>query len=124
MKKLSELNEAILMLEIKQAKEGVLLREQIKETYESLKPVNIIKNTLEELVSVPNFTDDLLNTSISLAAGYYSKKIAVGSTNNLFLQLLGSVLQMTVTNLVSTRTIGIRSKLIDVFKVLFEKKIN
>jgi len=122
MKNMSELNSTILLLEKKQAVEGALLREQIKMTYESLKPVNIIMNTLEELVATPNFKDDLVNTSISLAAGYFSKKLAIGSSNNLLKQLLGGILQISVTNLVSRKSDNIRSKFMEILNVIFEKK--
>jgi hypothetical protein len=41
-----ELKKAILLLEIKQANEGALLKEQLLVTYESLKPINLIKKSL------------------------------------------------------------------------------
>lgn len=106
---IEELRKSILLLEIKQANEAALLKEELKTTYESLKPVNLIKNALCEITSAPDFHGNILNASMSIAAGYLSKKIAIGSTHNPIKQLLGSILQMGVTKLVSKNTDGIRS---------------
>lgn len=117
-----ELNAAILLLENKQTEEGFLLKEQFKITYEGLKPANLIRSTFKELVTAPDFKEDLLNTSISLAAGYFSKKLAIGSTNNPFKQILGSFLQMGVTSIVSKNSDDIRTKFMDIVSIIFQKK--
>jgi len=119
---ITELNAAILLLENKQAQEAILLKEQFSLTYESIKPINFIRSTFKELVTAPDFKEDLLNTSISLAAGYFSKKLAVGSTNNPLKQILGSFLQMGVTSVVSKNADDIRTKFMDILSVVFEKK--
>ena len=105
----AELKEAIRLLEIEQKAEGALLKEQFKITYESLKPVNLISNTIKDLVKSPNLKGDLLNTALSLGAGYLSKKAAVGNTSNPLKQLLGTLLQMGVTSLVSKNSGAIKS---------------
>jgi len=119
---ITELNAAILLLENKQAQEAILLKEQFNLTYESIKPINFIRSTFKELVTAPDFKEDLLNTSISLAAGYFSKKLAVGSTNNPLKQILGSFLQMGVTSVVSKNADDIRIKFMDILSIVFEKK--
>ncbi len=119
---ITELNAAILLLENKQAQEAIFLKEQFNLTYESIKPINFIRSTFKELVTAPDFKEDLLNTSISLAAGYFSKKLAVGSTNNPLKQILGSFLQMGVTSVVSKNADDIRTKFMDILSVVFEKK--
>lgn len=118
----TELQEYILLLEIKQANEKILLKEQFKTTYESLKPVNLIKNTFNELITGPNLKEGLLDTLLSLAAGYLSKKAVVGSTHNPLKQLLGTFLQMGITNIVSKNTDGIKSAAIDLINNIFSKK--
>ena len=117
-----ELRTAIRQLEIKQANEQVLLKEQFKTTYESLKPINLIKNTLKELTTVPDLKGQLLNTTASLAAGYFSKKAVVGETNSPIKQILGTLLQMGVTSIVSKNADGIKSKVMQIIKEGFNKK--
>lgn len=106
---IDELRESILLLEIKQVEEEALLREQFKLTYESLKPVNLIKSTLENLTDLPDLKASVIDTSVSLVAGFLSKKIMVGSSHNPFKEMFGSILQMGVTNLVSKNISNIKS---------------
>jgi|SRR6185437_1912036 len=117
-----ELKEFIYLLEIKKANEKQLLKEQFKITYESLQPVNLIKHTLSELATAPNLKGNILNAVVSLAAGYFSKKIAVGATNNPLKQLLGLILQMSVTSAVSKNSEGIKLTLINLFSKFLNKK--
>ena len=118
----AELREAILLLEIEQKNQSDLLKEQFKITYESLKPVNLIGNTIKELTKLPDLKGDLLSTALSLAAGYLTKKAAVGNTPNPIKQVLGTLLQMGVTGLVSKNSDSIRSFSTDLFSRLFGPK--
>ena len=118
----AELKEAIRLLEIQQKVEGALLKEQFKTTYESLKPVNLISNTIKELIKSPSLKGDLLTTALSLGAGYLSKKAAVGNTANPLKQLLGTLLQMGVTGLVSKNSDTIKSIGTELFSRLLSPK--
>lgn len=123
-KNITELNAAILVLQNKQAEQALLIKEQYKITYESLRPVNLIKNTSKELVIASDFKDDLLNTSLGLVSGYLSKKVAIGTTNNPFKQILGSFLQMGVSNVVSKNADDIRATFMGIVSAIFSKKEN
>lgn len=118
----TELRESILLLEVKQEIEGVLLKEQFSVTYESLKPINLIKKTLNELTSSPDFKGDLLKATLSLSAGYLSKRLVVGATVNPVKQLLGSLIQMGVTSIVSKNTDGIKSVAMNLLSHFLNKK--
>ncbi len=118
----TQLNQAIVLLEAQQTLDGFLLKEQFKMTYESLRPINLVKSTLKELASAPDFKNDLLNTTLSLAVGYLSKKLAIGTTHNPIKQLLGTFLQMGVTSIVSKNSDGIKSTVENWIKLLFAKK--
>ncbi len=119
---IEELRASILLLEIKQANEQALLKEELKITAEKLLPINLIKNTLKELTSESDLKGELLSTSLSLAAGYLSKKVAIGSTNNPFKQILGTLLQLAVTSIVSKNADGIKSTASTIINNLFSKK--
>lgn len=118
---MTELKESIFLLEIKKANEARLLKEQFMITYENIKPVNLIKNSFNELITSPHLKENLLNTTLSIAAGYLSKKIAVGSTHNPLKQLLGTFLQLGVTNIVSRNTDGIKSSVMSLINNFFSK---
>ncbi|MDP3003814.1 MAG: hypothetical protein WC854_08605 [Bacteroidales bacterium] len=95
------LKNAIQLLEVEQAIKGQLLKEQFYIAIESLKPVNLLKSTLNDISTSPYLIDNILGTTMGLATGYLSKKIIVGSSGNMFRKLLGSFLQFGVTTIVA-----------------------
>ncbi|MHB8259610.1 MAG: hypothetical protein ACYDCN_00775 [Bacteroidia bacterium] len=97
----SDLKAAIQQLEIKQANELVLLKEQFSTTYESLKPLNILKRQLKEVVSSPEVKNSLLATLVGLAGGYISKKVMVGGSKNPIKKIIGTLLELGVANIAS-----------------------
>ena len=117
-----DLNNAIQLLEAKQANEWMLLKEQTHVIYENMKPVNIIKKSMKELVTAPDFKGNIIDTTLSIAAGYLSKKVAVGNTHNPVTQLLGTLLQIGVTNIVSKNTAGIKTVAAQLVTTIFNKK--
>jgi hypothetical protein len=119
---IANLKAAILLLEIKQADEKQLLREQLKITTESLKPINLIKHTLIELTTLPEIKESLLNTVIGLVTGYLSKKIVIGSTNNPIKQILGYALQLGVTGVASKNADDIKSVVGGFISKIFSKR--
>lgn len=117
----AELRESILLLEIKQANEAQLLKEQFKTTVDSLRPVNLIKKSLKELVSAPELKEDLLATTLSMAAGFLTKKIVIGATHNPIKQIIGTLLQMGVTSIASKNSDELKAKIIELINT-FRKK--
>ena len=118
----TQLIEAIRLLEIKQKEEGFLLKEQFKITYESLKPVNLIKNTVKDLITTPDLKANLLSSVLSIATGYASKKMLIGETTSPIKRLLGSVFQMGVTSMVSPKAEAIVSGIANVIKHIALRK--
>jgi hypothetical protein len=116
------LNLAIAEMELKQAADKALLQEQFKITYANLSPANLIKNTFKDLTHNDEFKDDILDTAIGLATGYLSKKVIIGNSHNPLKQLLGVVLQMTVTNLVTNNTDAIKTTLMGLINKFSSKK--
>lgn len=96
----SELKEAIMVLENRQAQQKLLLIEQFDLTYESLKPINIIKNTLNEAVTSQGLLGKILLSAMGLTTGYLSKKLFVGLSGNLLRKFFGYLLQYGMTKLV------------------------
>lgn len=117
-----QLMETIRLLELKQKQEELILKEQFKTTYDSLKPSSLIKNTLKDLIATPNLKTNLLSTVLSIAAGYASKKIAVGDTKSPMKEILGSLLQMGVTSIVSNKSNNVVLGVTNVIKHYLFKK--
>ena len=97
----AELKLAIQNLEFQQEVQGQLLKDHFFVTFESLKPINLIKNTLLEITSSPYLIDNMLGAIMGMVSGYISKKIAVGTSNSLLRKILGAGLQFGVTNIVA-----------------------
>ena len=93
------LNKSILLLQNKQEDELVLLKEQFHITYESLKPINIIKTTLSKVVESPELKSNIVNNVIGAATGYLSKIVLFGASRNPVTRLMGTLLQFAVTNI-------------------------
>jgi hypothetical protein len=118
----SELRNAILLLEIEKAEKARLLKEQFYITYESLKPINILKSTVNELFSGPDLIDNFVGTSLGMVSGYLSKKIVIGTSHNIFRKLFGSLVDFGITNLVSQHPDSVRSLGQFIFQHIFHKK--
>ncbi len=117
-----ELNNRIVLLKQKQDLQFNLLRAQFYITYESLKPINLIKGTWKEVMSAPNLKEDLLGSLIGLGTGFLSKKILFGATHNPIKALLGTVLQFGVSNVVSKNSSSIKTFGENLLHRLFSKK--
>lgn len=101
----SELKNAILLLEVDQAIDLQLLKNQVHHLYESFKPVNMLTKSL-----IPSsIIDTIIDSTIGLATGYISKKIVVGTSGNLFRKVIGSVIQLSVTTIIAKHPETIKS---------------
>jgi hypothetical protein len=106
---IAELKNAIQLLEVEQFDKGQLLKEQFFITYESLKPVNLLRRTVNDIASSPYLIDNILGASMGLVSGFVSKKIFIGASGNKLRILLGHVLQLGVTNFVALHPGAIRT---------------
>ena len=103
------LNEAIIALQEKRAKELALLKEQLYTTYESLKPINLIKSTFREVSSSPEINNNILGNAIGIGTGFISKKLWMGSSHNPVKRIFGTLIQFAVASVVSKYSDGIKN---------------
>lgn len=120
-KTLSELEDAIKLLQFKKAEEEKLLKELFYMTYESLKPINMIKNLFKKPLDSQNEKDSLLTTSVGLGAGYLSKLLFQGVVRVPFKNFIGSALMLGVDNLIAKNP-GVVSALSSLILDAFSKK--
>ena len=104
-----ELKNSIQRLEVQLAYEEQLLKEQFNLTYEHFKPVNLLKSSIQEIAASPYLVDNIIATAVSLATGYLSKKIVIGTSGNIFRKFLGLLMQLGVTNTVAQHPDTIKS---------------
>ncbi len=105
-----ELTEAIRLLKNKQDHELQILRDQFKLAYESIKPINLIKNTLHQVATSSEIRNNILNNAVGLATGFVAKKLLLGKTHNPVKKILGTIFQFAVANMVANRSEQIHSE--------------
>jgi len=105
----SDLRNAILVLESKQAGEKVMLKQQLQATYESVKPINLIRSTLMEAAQSPDMKDNLVNSTIGISAGYLTKALFQGFSGGPVRKILGTAIMFGIKNLVAHHPEAVRS---------------
>lgn len=103
------LKDTIQLLEVEKEIEGRLLKGQFHQTYESLKPVNLIGNTIRGVVLSPYLIDSIIGVAVGLMTGYLSKKIMIGTSRNIIRKFFGFLMQLGVTNTVAQHPESIKS---------------
>jgi hypothetical protein len=116
------LTEKIIALQTLQASQFDALKQQFEITYQSLRPINLLKNTLHEATTSPEIKDNLLNNVIGITTGYLSKKVFTGTSHNPLIKLTGSLLQFTIANVVSQHPDTIKLIGKNIFQYLFKQK--
>jgi len=119
----AELRNAIRLLEDEQAYKGQLLKEQLSVVYESLMPINIFKNTLKKIFGKTDMIDNLSDSAFGIVSGLLLKKVFIGRSGNNFRKLIGSIIQMGISNIVSQNYDVIKSFIQSVFQYFFHKKM-
>lgn len=92
------LNDRIIYLENKRSLQQKLIQEQFHNSIELLKPLNLIKNTFQEISSPSKVKNILLKVVIGIGSGLLTKKILVRGSHNPIKQLVGSIIEFSVAN--------------------------
>ena len=95
------LKEAISLLEIKQAEEGRLLREQLFVFQDKLKPVQLVKNIFNDIASSLEVKNSLINNLLGELSGYLTSKTFLGSKPSLFKKMAAIILEYGVAAVVA-----------------------
>src|SRR5687767_11246877 len=97
------LNASISLLEQKRQREFLDLKQQLRETGESLKPANLIKSAVRDIATSSQFKSILIKAAIGLAVGYVAKQLITHQQQNNKKQILGNALQYGVSFLAAKR---------------------
>jgi hypothetical protein len=116
------LQNSIKRLEEKQITDRHNLNEQFVLIYESIKPINLLKSTIEQAANSQAIKGNLLNTGVGLAVGYLSRILVQQGTGGPIKSIIGTALQFGVTNIVSKNIGTIASLGTAIFRVIRRKK--
>jgi hypothetical protein len=117
-----QLIEAIRLLEIKLKEEGTDLKNQLETTFDSIKPANLILKTISDLNKMPDIKEEVLATLVGYGVGYAVHKMVVGTSDNNATKMAGNLLQIGVSKLVASKSKGMTSTIMDVFKTYSQRE--
>jgi hypothetical protein len=112
MKKTNEtdaLNELILQQQQQYNTDFRLLKEQLHIAFESVKPVNLIKNLVHDVTSSPEIKEDVMSNIMGLATGFISKKLIVDNNSGTVKKVFATILQFAIANVVSKHSTDIKA---------------
>jgi len=124
MKKTNEtdaLNELIILTKQQYNTDLFLLKEQFHIAYESVKPINFIKNLVQEVTASPKIKEDVLSSVMGLATGFVSKKLMVNHNSSPIKKVLGTIIQFGIANVVSKHSNDIKAAGIALFNNFIKK---
>lgn len=105
MKKVSpngELNQLIDSMEKKRDEELIQLKEQMRAVHESLKPINLIKDTFKAVATSPDLKNRIGKTAIGIASGFLVKKVFFRNSRNP-LKIISSIALQTIASGFATK---------------------
>lgn len=103
------LKERIAFLKDRQSQQIILLKEQAHITFESLKPINFLQDTIIDFTSQSDLKENVFNGIAGVTTGFLSKKLIVGTTNSPVKKLVGTLLQVGITALVTKNSSKIKA---------------
>lgn len=96
-----DLRKRIEILENQQEQKALSLKDHFNQTYEIIKPGNILKNVFKLVTSSFSLDKNILVTLTGIGAGYLSKKIVIGTSHNPIKKILGNMVLVGITNTVA-----------------------
>jgi len=116
------LRREILALEAKRQIELFELKQQFNTTYESLKPINLIKDVFHQMSSSSDLKNDLAEAGIGITSGYFIKKLIIGSSQNPLKLILGNLIQFVGANVIAKHADPIKNTLKSLYKSFLPTK--
>ncbi len=113
-----QLREAIALLKAEAEEKRLIMIDQFHDTYDSLKPINLIKTAFHKVADLPDLASQVIGTSIGVGAGILSKKILIGKSTNIFKKLFGVILEFAIAGAVAKNSNGIKRQGAELFKKL------
>lgn len=108
-KNASDLEAAIIRLKHKKDLQTDQVKNQFNEAVDSLKPINLLKSSLNKVVHSPGLVEKIINATVGLGAGVLSKKLLIGKSTGIVKKILGTALEFGVAGLISKNSSAIKT---------------
>lgn len=93
----------IALLRSKQEKDFSHLKDQYHITIDSFKPINLIKNSIEDAITTPSITSSLIKGTVGFGIKYLTNNFLNLSSTNSKNTVLGNVLKFVVQNVIGRK---------------------
>jgi len=117
-----ELEIAIVELEKSKVIQESLLKEQFHSVKESLKPINIIKNTFSKITHTPEIKDGVFKTIAGIGIGLLTKNMFLGKAVPLVRSLVGNAVNTSVDKSIKTGADTIKAYGTAIYNNIFKNK--
>ncbi|MEP6645880.1 MAG: hypothetical protein ABJC12_02225 [Saprospiraceae bacterium] len=107
-KSTDSINALILSLEHQSKQDFHALKQQLKVTGESLKPVNLIKSAVAEVTGNKELKTYLIQAGVGIALSFFAKKLLVNSKANTASSLIGGAAVLGLKRLTPAQATLIR----------------
>jgi hypothetical protein len=107
MKKLNQklvLEAKITYLKNKQTTDFTILKTQYHETIDSFTPFNMLKNSVESILTTPNLKGKLLSQALNLGVTYLTKGGILTSSENPMQGILGKIILFGLNKITRKKT--------------------
>ncbi|MEO5942578.1 MAG: hypothetical protein ABIP30_15215 [Ferruginibacter sp.] len=116
-----ELDLAIIELEKRKVVQQSILLSEFHNTYESLKPINLVKAAFHKVTEPGDARSTILKAVGGIATGLLTKKLLVGKTTSLVGSLLSNALKIGTTKAVYSNSDKIKAYGLAIYHNLFKK---
>jgi hypothetical protein len=94
------LQKTIEYFELEHETQKALLKEQFHHTFESIKPVNMLKEAVQDLRKSPEKLEDIVVPLLGLGTGYLTKRLIAGKSEDPTRQALADAVSTTIASLI------------------------
>lgn len=116
-----ELELAIVEMEKRKVVQQSILASQFHETYESLKPLNLLKSAFHKVTEPGDARSSILKAAGGIGVGLLTKKLLIGKTTSVVGSLISNVLRLTASNTVMNNTDKLKAYGIAIYNNFFRK---
>ncbi|MCZ8196273.1 MAG: hypothetical protein O9267_01545 [Flavobacterium sp.] len=97
------LMQKIIALQHQQAQELIVLKEQLKLTYESVRPLNFLKATLHDMTTSPQVKTDLVSGAVNMTSFLLSKNPVLSTFQQPIKKVVATVLKFVFKKFISPK---------------------
>lgn len=115
------LSEAIVFYQNKKKSEEGLLKHHFDFTVESLNPINIIKDKINNTIQTPGIKGKIVSTLFSIGTSIFTKNLILGNSLNPFKRMAVNLIQSQVSKLVDNPPTDIKDKSISFLQENLQK---